>query len=137
MSLVARDSLVDSAKPAGAASSAPVIGGSLVEKAARVEAALDELLAATQAAATACQLKIAQIELLTREETAQFLRLSLSQLDRLTKAGAVPAVWIDRRPRYRASDLAEWLDARSGSATCVRSNTRNKKIMRTTGGILR
>lgn len=43
--------------------------------------------------------------LLSREEAAARLDSSLSQLDRWTRAGLLPHVDLDNRPRYRLEDL--------------------------------
>ena len=50
--------------------------------------------------------------LLTREQAAERLGLSLSQLDRESRKGALPEIWIDRRPRYSLADLEGYIAAR-------------------------
>lgn len=51
--------------------------------------------------------------LTTRPELARMLRVSLTQFDRLKKAGALPpAVRIGGRDRWAAADVAAWLAER-------------------------
>ena len=47
--------------------------------------------------------------LLTREETAQALRLSVRKVDQLTKEGELPSVRIDRAVRYLEADLLTFI----------------------------
>lgn len=49
----------------------------------------------------------------SREQAAEHLNLSLSQLDRLTKMGKIPATYIDSRPRYSMGALREFITART------------------------
>lgn len=50
--------------------------------------------------------------LLQRSEVAETLGVSRRTLDRLTKAGKLPVVYIDRRPRYLAEDVIEFVESR-------------------------
>ncbi|MEX1118437.1 MAG: hypothetical protein WEB60_06540 [Terrimicrobiaceae bacterium] len=117
----------------GVCSALTVKESSLVEKARAVEMALEELLDSARACAAKTEHDFAAIRLLSREQAAELLNLSLSQLDRLTKRGSIPTVWIDRRPRYPLCQLGEWISAHttipiSGAPS---SFTANKKMMRT------
>ncbi len=51
-------------------------------------------------------------ELLAEKQLAEYLGLSLSTVRRLRYAGTgPPVVWLGSRPRYRRSDVDEWLAA--------------------------
>ena len=50
--------------------------------------------------------------LLSRQEAADRLELSLSQLDRETGNGALPVILIDRRPRYCLADIETFISSR-------------------------
>ncbi len=110
----------------------PTREGALVEQARAVELAMAELLQGVRACATKTEQDFAAIRLLSREQAAELLDLSLSQLDRLTKKGSIPTVWIDRRPRYPLSQLGAWISARSTTpaAGAPSSFAANKKMMR-------
>ena len=45
-------------------------------------------------------------ELLTRLETAKYLRISPATLDRLVREGRIPSVLVGRRRMFRRSELA-------------------------------
>lgn len=49
--------------------------------------------------------------LLTPQQAADALAISLRKLQLLTKAGDVPHVRIGRAPRYPVEDLRRWIDA--------------------------
>jgi excisionase family DNA binding protein len=51
-------------------------------------------------------------KLLRRSEVADLLGVSPRTLDRLVEAGSLPVVYIDRRPRYLAEDVAAFVLAR-------------------------
>lgn len=52
--------------------------------------------------------------LLGPREVSELLRISLSTVRRLTAAGQLPHVRVsDRRPRYRAADIAAFIAERS------------------------
>jgi len=48
-------------------------------------------------------------ELLTREETAKYLRLSVSQVDYLTRSKQLQHIRIGRRVLFNRADLAAFL----------------------------
>jgi excisionase family DNA binding protein len=50
--------------------------------------------------------------LLRRSEVADLLGVSRRTVDRLVRAGALPVVYLDRRPRYVATDVAALVRAR-------------------------
>jgi hypothetical protein len=50
--------------------------------------------------------------LLGRREAATRLACSLATLDRLVRAGSLPVVYLDRRPRYLAEDVAALVHSR-------------------------
>jgi hypothetical protein len=50
--------------------------------------------------------------LLGRREAASRLACSLATLDRLVRAGSLPVVYLDRRPRYLAEDVAALVRSR-------------------------
>ena len=52
------------------------------------------------------------VRLLQRAEVADLLGMSRRQLDRLTRAGAIPVVEIDRRPRYLIEDIEAFILSR-------------------------
>lgn len=92
---------------------------------------MDALLARIHLGTADFDNTLQDLKLLSRTRAAELLDLSLSQLDRLTVQGSIPTVWLDRRPRYRATELREWITARSerGETREHRSNPQNKKIM--------
>ena len=47
-------------------------------------------------------------ELLTRKESQDYLKISLSTLERLIKSGTLPAVKIGRQVRIKRSDLERY-----------------------------
>lgn len=106
--------------------------GSLTEAARAVEFAMAELLDSVRASALRSEQDFCGIRLLSREQAADLLDLSLSQLDRLTKKGSIPTVWIDRRPRYPLSQIREWIAARTSNPAigAASSFTANKKMMK-------
>jgi hypothetical protein len=53
--------------------------------------------------------------LLRRAEVADLLGVSCRTLDRLVRAGALPVVYIDRRPRYLAEDVRAFVRSRRSS----------------------
>jgi excisionase family DNA binding protein len=59
--------------------------------------------------------------LLRRSEVADLLGVSRRTLDRLAQAGAIPVVYIDRRPRYLAEDVATFVRERRTAAPGTRS----------------
>jgi excisionase family DNA binding protein len=50
--------------------------------------------------------------LLRRSEVAELLGVSNRQLDRLVRAGLIPVIRFDRRPRFRAEDVDAFVTAR-------------------------
>jgi predicted DNA-binding transcriptional regulator AlpA len=54
----------------------------------------------------------AGVRLLSRYEVEQLLRVSRVQLWRLVKAGELPVIRIDNRPRFLAQDVAAFIDSR-------------------------
>jgi len=64
-----------------------------------------------QAQETAAE-EFKKTRLLSRDQAAEHLNLSLSQLDRLTKAGRIPTAYIDSRPRYPMGALQEFIASR-------------------------
>lgn len=104
---------------------------SLVTLALGVEQAMADLRHAVDLARTEIQGRINALQLISREEAADLLNMSQSQLDRLTKSGRLPVVWIDARPRYRLELLGEFVDARTVAPvrTWNRRNTQNRKSM--------
>ncbi len=50
--------------------------------------------------------------LLGRSEAAAMLDMSRGQLDRLTKAGVLPVIHIDRRPRFLPEDIEAFIRSR-------------------------
>ena len=50
--------------------------------------------------------------LLRRDEVAELLRCSKATVDRLVRSGALPAVYIDRMPRFRAEDVGALIESR-------------------------
>jgi excisionase family DNA binding protein len=61
------------------------------------------------------------ITLLTREEAAQRLRMSSSQLDLLVKQGAISAIKFDRRPRFKLQEISRFLEAHTPRSRRARS----------------
>jgi hypothetical protein len=61
------------------------------------------------------------VTLLTREEAAQRLRMSSSQLDLLVKQGAIAATKFDRRPRFQLVEIARFLEAHTPRSRRARS----------------
>jgi excisionase family DNA binding protein len=61
------------------------------------------------------------VTLLTREEAAQRLRMSSSQLDLLVKQGAIAATKFDRRPRFKLQEIARFLEAHTPRSRRARS----------------
>ena len=53
--------------------------------------------------------------LLTTEEAAALLKIGPATLQRLARAGKIPALKIGKLWRYRKSDLDEWLKSRVSS----------------------
>jgi hypothetical protein len=49
--------------------------------------------------------------LLTREEAAERLCMSLSNLDSLVKKGAITVVYCDRRPRFHLTEIVRFIEA--------------------------
>lgn len=82
-----------------------------------IQVALDEELQSLKSLITRAESELARelknSRLITREKAAEFLALSLSQLDRLTKDGKIPVVCIDKRPRYSLTALREFCEART------------------------
>lgn len=103
----------------------------LVTLARSVEQSLEDLRHAVDQARSELQTRIASLQLVSREEAARLLDMSQSQLDRLTKSGRLPVVWIDSRPRYRLDQLREFVDARTIAAdrNWKRPKPQNKKSM--------
>ncbi len=61
------------------------------------------------------------VTLLTREEAAQRLRMSSSQLDLLVKQGAISAIKFDRRPRFKLQEICRFLEAHTPRSSRARS----------------
>lgn len=58
-----------------------------------------------------------KVQLYTREEVAEMLRLSVRTLDRLRKRGdGPPYIALGRHIRYEASLLDDWIKARAKGA---------------------
>jgi excisionase family DNA binding protein len=53
--------------------------------------------------------------LLRRAEVADILGISRRTLDRLVRAGALPVVYVDRRPRFLAEDIRIFVRSRRTS----------------------
>lgn len=104
---------------------------SLVTLALGVEQAMADLRQAVDLARAEIRDRIGALKLISREEAADLLDMSQSQLDRLTKSGRLPVVWIDSRPRYRLEQLGAFVDARTVAPvrTWNRRNTQNRKSM--------
>ena len=62
-----------------------------------------------------------ELDLMTVEEVAQYLRLNPQTVYRKAKAGELPAVRIGRAIRFRRSELESWLKAVSVSPRHVES----------------
>ena len=54
---------------------------------------------------------IGPTELLTSREAAEYLKISRATLQRLSRAGEIPAIRIGKLWRYRKSDLDAWADS--------------------------
>jgi len=85
----------------------------LFQKLLESEKVLRDLLQATHDAFAERAKSLESLALLSREEVAELLKISLSQLDRLTKDGKIPVVYLDCRPRYPLAELREWKKART------------------------
>src|SRR5216117_2049091 len=48
---------------------------------------------------------------LTTEEVLEYLQVNLRTVDRLIKAGKIPAVRVGRQWRFRKRDIDAWLDS--------------------------
>lgn len=57
------------------------------------------------------------VTLLGRSEVASRLGISKMTLDRIVKAGALPVVRIDSRPRFLPEDVAEFVRSRRDVST--------------------
>ena len=55
--------------------------------------------------------------LLTRDEAARFLRVSISTLHRRVKDGDIPTIVMGGRTLFRQSDLEAFIDAQSSSTS--------------------
>ncbi len=53
------------------------------------------------------------VDVLTAQEAADYLRVNVKTLYRLVRAGEVPGQKVGRSWRFRRSDLASFLQARS------------------------
>jgi hypothetical protein len=58
--------------------------------------------------------------MLTREEAAERLRMSLSQLDQLVKRGTIAVTYYDRRPRFRLIEIIRFEEAHTRPARQAR-----------------
>jgi len=92
----------------------------LIAKLAEISRTLDELQMLVNGRREAVLSLVKTTALLSREQAADRLNISLSQLDRETKKGALPQILVDRRPRYSLLDLETYVNSR-------RSNPRFRK----------
>jgi excisionase family DNA binding protein len=53
--------------------------------------------------------------LMTPQEAAQYLRISVATLQRLSRFGEIPGIHIGKLWRYKKSDLDEWLASKVSS----------------------
>jgi excisionase family DNA binding protein len=65
-------------------------------------------------------------EIMTIDETAQYLRISLSSLYKLAEDGRIPCQKVGRRWRFRRQTLDRWLDAYLQTGTSTNMQTLNK-----------
>jgi hypothetical protein len=85
---------------------------SMVAKLLELDQVLDGLLALAQARREQMVNEFASITLLTREQAAERLSMSLTKLDRVTKKKSLPRIMLDRRVRYSVKDLEIYVDSR-------------------------
>jgi excisionase family DNA binding protein len=77
---------------------------------------LDQILERAKASEEQFETSLQDATLLTREEAAQRMRVSLATLDRKAKRNEIAATYIDSRPRFRISEIVRYLDARTQSS---------------------
>jgi hypothetical protein len=77
---------------------------------------LDQILQRAKASEERFEASLQDATLLTREEAAQRMRVSLATLDRKAKRNEIAATYIDTRPRFRISEIVRYLDARTESS---------------------
>jgi len=87
-----------------------------------LEAALSRLRDAEHVAAE----EIEGCRLLTKAQAAALLGCSRRQLDRWIVVGALPVVWLDRRPRFRPHDLKD-LGERRKMRVAARASVRGRE----------
>lgn len=92
----------------------------------KVELLLAEFEHEIQQKRAAFQAALTEARLLSRTEAAELLAASRSQIDHWTRSGVLPCVDLDRRPRYRLSDLTAFASSR-----LRRSGNENRQNMKT------
>ncbi len=115
--------------------------GNLVQKILLVEKEIEELFAYAKNFRASLEIKLETASLLSREQVADMLYSSLSQVYRWTKSGELRATWLDQHPRYRPKDIEAFIDSRvkSGKPTkkaqspsCHTSGSRSKQVLEKT-----
>lgn len=77
---------------------------------------LDQILLRAKACEERFEAALQRATVLTREEAAQRIRVSLATLDRIAKRNEIAATYIDSRPKFRISEIERYLDARTRSS---------------------
>ncbi len=82
-----------------------------------IQAAINEELKTLQCLIAAAKLsferQLIETSLLTREQTAKLLNLSVSQVDKLARRGEIPTTYIDSRPRFPLGPIQEFVRSRT------------------------
>ena len=84
----------------------------LIAKIMAISQALDEIHLLVKGKRQEALALFKATTLLTREQAAEHLKLSLSQLDRESRKGALSEILLDRRPRYSLADLEIYINSR-------------------------
>ena len=92
----------------------------LVAKVLKIALDLDELEGLIALKREYVIKQLDSITVLTREEAAERLAMSLAQFDRKVLKGAIPCVVFDRRPRFLLLDLRAYIEARVAAGRPIR-----------------
>jgi hypothetical protein len=78
---------------------------------------LDQILQRAKTCEESFENALQEVTLLSREEAAQKMGVSLATLDRKVRRNEITATYIDARPRFRLIEIVRFLEARTRSSS--------------------